>query len=194
MRRVSEEALFYFVAIDIATMKLSLCHSLIRSVILPGKSITVILFFEDCIYIGKNSMRVVLLLFLILSANALFAQQIDSLKKPAVDTTVSTKVDVEASVDAKHWIDHLSSILRPYIEKAAKKGMKPGTYTVQVKFLVERDGSINYVEALNDPGYNLAKGAVRAVKTGPRWKAGQENGKSVRSYHTQPITFVIQIE
>jgi periplasmic protein TonB len=139
-------------------------------------------------------MRVILLLFLILSANVLFAQQIDSLKKPTVDTTVFTKVDVEASVDAQQWIDHLSSILRPYIEKAANKGMKPGTYTVQVKFLVERDGSINYVEALNDPGYNLAKGAVRAVKTGPRWTSGQENGKSVRSYHTQPITFVIQIE
>ena len=82
--------------------------------------------------------------------------------------------------------------LQSPVEKAAKKGLKPGTYTVQVKFLVERDGSINDVQALNDPGYGLAKAAVKVIKTGPRWKAGEQDGKKVRSYHTQPITFVIQ--
>jgi hypothetical protein len=154
---------------------------------------TAVLFLNIFLYWKKFSVKIVFLLLLILSANnALFAQQTDSSKTSAVDTTAFTKVDVEASVDAKQWIDHLSAILRPYIEKAAKKGMKAGTYTVQVKFLVERDGSINYVEALNDPGYGLAKGAVKAIKTGPKWVPGQENGRSVRSYHTQPITFVIQ--
>ena len=137
-------------------------------------------------------MRVVFLFLSVLSANLLFAQQMDTLKRPAVDTTVFIKVDIEESVDAKQWIDHLSEVLRPYIEKAARKGMKAGTYTVQVKFLVERDGSINDVQALNDPGYNLAKGAEKAIRTGPKWTAGEMNGKKVRSYHTQPITFVIQ--
>jgi len=137
-------------------------------------------------------MRSLLLIFLLLSAKILFAQNSPS-TIIVNDTALFTKVEVEASVDRQQWIDHLTKNLQPIIEKAAKKGMKAGTYTVNVRFLVERDGSINYVEALNDPGYGLAKGAVKVLKTGPKWKPGEQNGKVVRSYHTQPITFVIQV-
>lgn len=105
---------------------------------------------------------------------------------------IFTKIDVEASVDRQQWIDHLTKNLQSPIEKAVRKGMKAGTYTVQVRFLVEKDGSISDVFALNDPGYGLAKAAVKVLKTGPKWKAGEQNGQKVRSYHTQPITFVIQ--
>jgi protein TonB len=56
---------------------------------------------------------------------------------------------------------------------------------------VERDGSIADVKALNDPGYGLSKGAVDVVKKGPKWRPGEQNGRQVRSYHTQPITFVV---
>jgi protein TonB len=105
---------------------------------------------------------------------------------------IFTKVEIEASVDQKQWIRHLQTQLQRYIEDAASNGMEPGTYTVQVKFLVERDGSIADVQSLNDPGYGLGKAAVDVVKKGPRWNPGIQNGKQVRSYHTQPITFVVQ--
>jgi protein TonB len=105
---------------------------------------------------------------------------------------IFTKVEIEASVDQKQWIRHLQTQLQRYIEDAASSGMEPGTYTVQVKFLVEKDGSIADVQALNDPGYGLGKAAVDVVKKGPRWNPGIQNGKQVRSYHTQPITFVVQ--
>jgi protein TonB len=139
-------------------------------------------------------MRIAFLLILLLSANILSAQKNISDPGPVQDTSakVFEKVEVEASVDRQQWIEHLIKNLQSPIEKAAKKGMKAGTYTVQVKFLVEKDGSISYVEALNDPGYGLAKAAVKALKTGPKWRPGEQNGKKVRSYHTQPITFVIQ--
>ena len=102
------------------------------------------------------------------------------------------KVEIEASVDQKQWIRHLQSQLQRYIEDAAANGMDPGTYTVQVRFLVEKDGSITDVQSLNDPGFGLAKAAVDVLKKGPRWTAGIQNGKPVRSYHTQPITFMVQ--
>jgi len=105
---------------------------------------------------------------------------------------IFTKVEIEASVDQKQWIRHLQTQLQRYIEDAASNGMEPGTYTVQVKFLVEKDGSIADVQSLNDPGYGLGKAAVDVVKKGPRWSPGIQNGKQVRSYHTQPITFVVQ--
>ena len=98
---------------------------------------------------------------------------------------------MDASVDRLQWRRHLETKLLPVIERAAKAGMKAGQYTVNVRFLVEKDGSISNVAALNDPGYGLAYGAVNVVRTGPKWIPGEQNGRKVRSYHTQPITFVI---
>lgn len=121
--------------------------------------------------------------------------RINAQNSPSPDTVVThkvyEKVEVEASVNAAQWRRHLEIYLVPVIEKAANKKMKAGSYTVNVRFLVEKDGSIGDVKALNDPGYGLAKGAEKVVKTGPRWTPGEINGKKVRSYHTQPITFSI---
>jgi len=107
------------------------------------------------------------------------------------DTSIFQKIEIEASVDRDAWIAHLTKELQPIIEKAARKGMKAGKYVVYVKFLVEKDGTISYAEALNEPGKGLGKGAVQVVKSGPKWNPGEQNGKKVRSYHTQPISFVI---
>lgn len=102
------------------------------------------------------------------------------------------KVEIEASVNMQDWRRHLEKNLLSYIENAARRNMKPGQYTVNVRFLVERNGSISDVKALNDPGFGLAQGAVRTIRTGPKWTPGELNGRKVRSYHTQPIIFVIQ--
>jgi len=107
---------------------------------------------------------------------------------------VFEKAEVEASVDLTQWRKHLEASLPSYLEEAARKNMKAGQYTVYVRFIVERNGNISDVKALNDPGYGLAIGAARAVRTGPKWKAAEQNGRKVRSYHTQPITFSIEEE
>jgi protein TonB len=107
------------------------------------------------------------------------------------ENKIFEKVEIEASVDVRQWRRHLESQLQRYIEDAASQGMNPGQYTVQVRFLVERDGSITDVKALNEPGYGLAKGAEEVVRRGPKWSPGEQNGRKVRSYHTQPITFVV---
>jgi len=137
-------------------------------------------------------MKIILAALLLLSGNIVFAQDKSKGETKEIDTTVFQNAEIEATVDASQWIDHLRNNLQHPIEKAAKKGMKAGTYAVQVKFLVEKDGSINDVQALNDPGYGLAKAAIKVIRTGPKWTPGSISGKIVRSYHTQPITFVIQ--
>ena len=98
-------------------------------------------------------------------------------------------------MDQRQWRRHLESQLQRYIEDAASQGMPPGQYTVHVRFLVERDGSVADVSVVgSDPGYGLGKGATDVVKKGPKWSPGEQNGRKVRSYHTQPITFVIAEE
>lgn len=110
---------------------------------------------------------------------------------PSADTMIFESVEVEPSVDVEAWKKHLEKYLQPVVEAASSAGMKPGQYEVNVRFLVNKDGRISDVKALNNPGYGLAAGAARVVRTGPKWKPGQVNGRPVRSYHTQPITFVI---
>lgn len=118
----------------------------------------------------------------------------------SIDTTTKSEtggeriyesVEIEASVNAQQWRQHLENNLQKPIEKAARKGMKVGQYMVMVRFLVGLDGSITDVKALNDPGYGLAEASVKVVQTGPKWTPGIYKGRKVRSYHTQPLTFVI---
>ncbi len=104
---------------------------------------------------------------------------------------IPINVQIEASVDKKQWTRYLEMQLQRYIEDALSQGMAPGQYTVQVRFLVEKDGSINDVQSLNNPGFGLKQGAEDVVRKGPKWSPGEQNGRKVRSYHTQPITFVI---
>jgi protein TonB len=130
-------------------------------------------------------MRIILTLVFVMTCTICFSQS-------KQDTTaVFQRVEIEASVDANEWRTALQRELQPAIEKAASKGMKAGTYVVNVRFLVERDGSISEAKALNNPGYGLAKAAEKVVRNGPKWTPGEQNHRKVRSYHTQPITFVI---
>lgn len=105
---------------------------------------------------------------------------------------IFTQTETPASVDKGEWRQFLSKNLQPVIENAASKGMKPGSYTVNVRFLVKKDGSLSGFQALNDPGYDLAKRLLAIMPNSPDWKPAEQNGKPVTSYHTQPVTFVIQ--
>jgi protein TonB len=157
----------------------------------------------------KEKLRFIPLSILLLNAcyiNSLQAQQTetkDSVKDSIVAVAPSLapstedidlifmKTEVEASVDMGEWRSHLEKYLVPVIDSAARSGIKAGKYVVYVRFLVEKNGSISDVRALNNISYGLSLGAVNVVKTGPKWKPAEQNKRKVRSYHTQPITFVI---
>ncbi len=65
--------------------------------------------------------------------------------------------------------------------------------TVVVSFVVERDGSITDVKALNDIGGNCAKEAVRLVKQLPKFKPGlNAKGDPIRVQYTQSIRFSLK--
>ncbi len=136
------------------------------------------------------------LLALILAGSSAQAQDIPPpppvVGVPDADTTMFTSVEVVASVDREAWRKHLIAFLTPVIEKASyNRKIKVGLYQVNVRFLVEKDGSISYVKALNDPGFGFKEAAEEAIKTGPKWTPGRQNGRIVRTYFTQPVHFQI---
>ncbi len=73
-------------------------------------------------------------------------------------------------------------------------GAPPGNYTVTVSFLVDKDGNISEVNAMNNPGYGTAAEAVRAIKKGPKWIPAVQNGRNVIYRQKQNITFQVSEE
>ena len=63
---------------------------------------------------------------------------------------------------------------------------------VIVSFVVEKDGSLTDIKVLRDPGYGVGVEAIRVLNEMPKWHPAQQNGVSVRSQFTLPITIKIE--
>ncbi len=72
-------------------------------------------------------------------------------------------------------------------------GAPAGKYTVIVEFVVEKDGSIRDLKALNDPGYGTKEEAIRVINKA-NWRPAMKNGAPVNFRHKQSITFKISNE
>jgi len=65
------------------------------------------------------------------------------------------------------------------------------TGTVNVMFVIEKDGSISNVSLLNDIGGGCGNEAVRVVKAMPKWNEGRQNNRPVKVQYVLPIKFTL---
>ncbi len=100
-----------------------------------------------------------------------------------VFVTVENKAEFPGGIDA--WRRYLERHLR-YPEEAVNNEVEAN---VLVEFIVDPEGNISEVKALNDPGYGLAAEAVRIIAQGPPWIPAEQSGRKVRYRHRQPIIF-----
>lgn len=113
---------------------------------------------------------------------------LDSSKKLPNDyNVVFTKVEQPATFPGAEdgWKKYLQTNLQ--YPEAAKINKTQGTVRVQV--VVNADGNITEVRALDDPGDGLAKEAMRLLKKGPRWVPAQQNGYKVTYRFVVPVEF-----
>jgi periplasmic protein TonB len=103
-----------------------------------------------------------------------------------------TKVEIEAEFPGGQgaWRKYLERNLNGQV--ASDGGAPAGSYTVVVQFIVDKEGNISDVKAVNDPGYGMGDEAVRAIKRGPKWTPAVQNGRQVKAYRKQPVTFLVQ--
>ena len=71
-------------------------------------------------------------------------------------------------------------------------GAKAGIYKVILKFIVNTDGTLSDVTCETDPGFGTGAEAIRCIKTTPKWQPAVQNGKKVKAYMKQPITFLVE--
>jgi protein TonB len=105
---------------------------------------------------------------------------------------VFNKVEIEAEYPggAAAWGKYLRNNLDA--NTPVDNGASEGTYTVVVRFIVSRDGSISDVVAETKHGFGMEAEAIKIIKKGPKWTPAQQNGRYVNAYRRQPITFVVQ--
>lgn len=113
-------------------------------------------------------------------------------KKNEEENKIFEKVEVEASFpggDAA-WRKFLERNLRADVP--IENAVPPGSYTVLVQFVVDKEGNVSDVKALTNLGYGMEDEAIRVIKKGPQWKPAIQNGRTVKAYRKQPVTFLIE--
>lgn len=119
-------------------------------------------------------------------------KQVIEEKKDDDENKIFEKVEVEAAFpggDAA-WRKFLERNLRGDV--ASEAGAPAGSYTVWVQFVVDKEGNVSDVKALTSHGFGMEDEAVRVIKKGPQWKPAIQNGRNVKAYRKQPITFQIE--
>ena len=89
----------------------------------------------------------------------------------------------------KEWSKFLERTLNTDIP--IENGAPAGRYTVNVSFLVDKEGNVSDIQALNDPGYGIADEAIKVIKKSKQWIPAIQNGNKVIYRQKQSITFVV---
>lgn len=109
---------------------------------------------------------------------------------PARKEPVFEQTETPASVDKNEWQKFLEMHLLKVVNEVGKTA-PAGTYTVNVRFVVNKDGSLSDFKALDDPGYGIGEKVLNVMQYSPKWTPAEQNGKIVKSYHTQPVRLVV---
>jgi protein TonB len=106
---------------------------------------------------------------------------------------VFTKVEKEAKFPGgpEGWRRYLERNLNANV--AADDGAPMGNYTVKVQFIVDKEGNISNVQAIEVPKPCPSCGpeAVKVIKRGPKWEPAVQNGRNVIYQAIQFVTFQV---
>ena len=114
------------------------------------------------------------------------AENSNVLKRPGRDNVLTTS-EVKPSYPGgdKAMTTFLNKNIK-YPSQAKEDGVKG---TVYVKFVVEKDGSVDDVVVSKGVHPLLDNEAMRVVKAMPKWAAGKQAGQPVATQYTLPVKF-----
>lgn len=116
---------------------------------------------------------------------------------------VFTKVEIDAEFPGgtPGWTRYVTREIERNIDELQDDGRSG---TVVILFIVDNQGGVSEVRALPcseagvgnclPPNSKLAEIAVNAIKKGPKWKPAVQNGRNVKAYRRQPVTFQLAEE
>lgn len=106
------------------------------------------------------------------------------------------EIDAEFPGGTSGWTRYVTREIERNIDDLQDDGRSG---TVVILFIVDKEGGVSDVRALpcNEagvgnclpPNSKLAEIAVNAIRKGPKWKPAIQNGRQVKAYRRQPVTF-----
>ncbi|GAB3019437.1 hypothetical protein GCM10027051_25660 [Niabella terrae] len=104
---------------------------------------------------------------------------------------IFTKTEFDARYPG-NWRSFLEKNLNGQI--SVDNGAPPGNYTVIIQFIVDLEGNLSDIKALTNVGYGMEEEAVRVIKKSGKWKPAIQNGREVKAYRKQPITYQVTVD
>lgn len=110
------------------------------------------------------------------------------------DGKIFDRVEVEASFPGgdQMWRKYLERTLNP--NTPVDNGAPEGSYTVIIQFVVDKEGNISDVRPLTHHGYGMEAEVMRVIMKGPKWTPAEQDGRKVKAYRKQPVTFQVIVE
>ena len=99
---------------------------------------------------------------------------------------LSVQIDATFPGGTAAWHKYVSNAIMKELDEFTNTDF--GTCTVQ--FIVDKNGNVSDVHALNMKGTKLAEIAVNCIRKGPKWNPAIQNGTKVNAYRRQPVTLV----
>lgn len=118
-------------------------------------------------------------------------KQVIEEKKEDDENKVFEKVEVEAQFKGgeREWRRYLEKNLNADVP--IENNAPEGSYTVVVQFIVDKEGKISDVRATTNHGHGMEEEAIKVIRKGPDWVPAIQNGRQVKAYRKQPITFIV---
>lgn len=107
-------------------------------------------------------------------------------KKVDIFNAVSSQPMYPGGITAFH------KYLGENVQYPAKSKLNNIEGVVNVRFVIEKDGSISNVEIISSPADDLGQEAIRVLLASPKWKPAMQNGIAVSYKYTITINFTLQ--
>jgi protein TonB len=108
------------------------------------------------------------------------------------ENKVWEKVEIDAAFPGgeKEWTKFLQRNLNANVP--VDNGAQAGKYTVWIQFIVDKEGNVSDIKPLTTQGFGMEDEAMRVLRKVPKWTPAQQNGRYVKAYRKQPITFIVE--
>ncbi len=132
--------------------------------------------------------KILLLCFLLFISVSVFSQATTTADTVNDNQVIFTEPEIEASFPGGQnaWLKYVFKQITGNMNELTSDN-RPGT--CRVRFIVDKEGKVSDINALNMKRSVLAKIAVKAIANGPKWIPAMQNGRPVKSYKEQSITF-----
>jgi len=115
----------------------------------------------------------------------------DTSRQLQIEEKVYAKVETEASFQGgfEGWRHFLESNLDPNVP--VRKKAPVGVFQIIAQFIVDKDGKISDIKALTSHGFGMEQEVIRVLRKSPRWLPAVQDGRKVKAYRKQPVSFSI---